>query len=77
MFEIDSIRDGVSANRMRVLGGPNGLLEGLHSNIKTGINQISSELDARREQFGDNAPFVKVPNTLWQMIVDCFEDLML
>lgn len=77
LFEIDSIRDGVSANKLRVLGGPQGLLDSLHTNTKSGINEIKAELEARKEHYGDNSPYVKKSRTLLEMIIECFEDLML
>lgn len=77
LFEIDSIRDGGSANKLRILGGPEGLLKELHTSIKNGINEVKRELDARRDQYGDNSPYVKKQRTLFEMIIECFEDLML
>ncbi|EWS72210.1 calcium-translocating P-type ATPase, PMCA-type protein (macronuclear) [Tetrahymena thermophila SB210] len=77
MFDIDNIRDHHSSSMLRQKGGPLSLLADLHTSIDRGINQIESEIEARKEHFGENLRIQKEPKTLFEMIIDCFEDLML
>ncbi|EGR30692.1 hypothetical protein IMG5_125530 [Ichthyophthirius multifiliis] len=77
LFEIDNIRDKVSQSKLIVLGGAKGLLDQLFTNLKAGINTKPDEIKARKIFYGDNKPALKKRKTLFQMIMDCFEDLML
>ncbi|KAL4469987.1 hypothetical protein ABPG73_016723 [Tetrahymena malaccensis] len=77
MFDIDNIRDHHSSSMLRQKGGPLSLLADLHTSMDRGINQIESEIEARKEHFGENIRIQKEPKTLFEMIIDCFEDLML
>jgi hypothetical protein len=56
-------------------GGVAALTSGVGSNLLRGIN--SSEVQMRKEKYGSNQPVPRVPKTVWSMVKECFEDLIL
>jgi Ca2+-transporting ATPase len=59
---------------MDTWGGPEGLCKALRTNIETGINWSDQEKNDRVEAFGPNSfPPPKI-KTLWELIMENFED---
>lgn len=57
------------------MGGINGLAKLVRTNLKMGIGENDKEL--REDHFGLNDPTLAPTKSLWVMIVECFDDLML
>lgn len=52
-------------------------MKGLKSNVKKGISGKKEDIDERKEVYGRNDPPVRNPTSIFAMIAECFEDLML
>lgn len=58
-------------------GGVAALAAGVGSNLSRGINNTIEEVNKRKERYGDNKPIPRVARTIWSMVKECFEDLIL
>ena len=69
---------------IEAIGGYKGLEERLNTNrqvcflsIQTGISASQEDKNERIRKYGKNDPVVKPPKTLWEMVLQNFEDPML
>jgi hypothetical protein len=74
LFEPDNIRHGDSIEWLKNSGKIEGLEGLLHTNYRKGIYKDSKDHEARTKAYGDNQPIVKPPKTIWELIVENFED---
>lgn len=78
LFEPDNIRDHESIKMVKSqFGGIEGILKNLKSDVKKGISGKKEDIEARQQFFGRNDPPVRNPTSIFSMILECFEDLML
>lgn len=77
MFEPDNIRDGKSVEALASWGGYQGLEKALRTNFQRGIVNDQKDHDKRIEDWGDNQPIIKPPPTIFDLIMENFEDEML
>ena len=75
LFEPDSIRDNLSYTKLLALGNVEGLAIAMRTNLKSGISD--GDTDLREDHFGRNDPVFALQKTLWDMVLECFDDLML
>lgn len=77
LFEPDNIRHGDSIDALKSWGKIEGLEGLLHTSYRKGIYKDSKDHESRTKAYGDNQPIVKPPKTIWELIVENFEDDML
>ncbi|EGR29603.1 hypothetical protein IMG5_152530 [Ichthyophthirius multifiliis] len=78
LFEPDSIREHESLKILNSkFNGLSSLCSSLKTDIKKGCSNSSESIQIRQDHFGRNDPPERESSTLFQMIVECFEDLML
>lgn len=78
LFEPDNIREHESIKIIaKTMGGIDGLLKTLKTSVKRGISQSPEEIEDRKNHFGRNNPPMRNTTSIFDMIIECFEDLML
>lgn len=77
MFKVDNILHGTSLKELLKAGGSKELFSRLSTSLKGGIPNEPREIQKRIDSFGSNALIEPPTKTLWEIFLDCFEDLTL
>ncbi|CAD8177614.1 unnamed protein product [Paramecium octaurelia] len=76
LFQLASINDGSSLQKVQKWGGDQGLAKQLKSNQLKGIDSEAQVIE-NREKYGNNDPIEKESESLCDLILECFGDTML
>mmetsp|Transcript_32815 Transcript_32815/g.57221 ORF Transcript_32815/g.57221 Transcript_32815/m.57221 type:complete len:972 (-) Transcript_32815:1699-4614(-) len=77
IFEIHTVREGLSHTKLKQMGASKGLCEELKTHIKTGISTDPESLKARIAAFGENKFPSKPRKTFWHFLWKALEDFVL
>jgi hypothetical protein len=73
LFQPDNVREQVSVNKLRDLGGIPGLEQIFNCNSAVGLDVSNAQdLAARVEKYGDNMPILKPPKTFLELVLENF-----
>ncbi|CAD8100171.1 unnamed protein product [Paramecium sonneborni] len=76
LFQLASINDGSSLQKVQKWGGDQGLPKQLKSHQLKGIDSEAQVIE-NREKYGNNDPIEKESESLCDLILECFGDTML
>jgi calcium-translocating P-type ATPase len=78
LFELDGIRDKVSNQTLKAMGGTPSLMAALKTSPTGGINiDDAQEVELRKTAFGENLPIIKEPKSFLELVTEQFEDKIL
>ena len=78
IFNQDNILDGKSINLLHDFHSISNLAVLLETDLTLGLNTSNSiSLNSRVKKFGKNNPIITVQKSIWRLIIEQFEDLML
>lgn len=77
LFKNENIHSGHSKSSLEKFGGTRGLYEKLGTSIKGGIADDNGSKQRRRDYFATNLLVEPPSKTLFEIFMDCFEDLTL
>ena len=76
-FEPDLIRNGESIQKLSSISGIQGLAKKLSVSLKIGLIPDTVQFNERIDIFGKNLPIIRKSKSIWELIKEQFEDLML
>jgi len=77
MLDPDNLKNQRSHQKLRELGGLQGLANKLQTSLERGIQAQELDINSRKAVFGSNQRPPPKTNSLFTLIVECFDDTML